>query len=99
MSIVARYDGDMVFARRGNMRSFGRDRPSALIMFGHEVIEEAHAPARAPALVDFALWRAERGAGDVQMGPRCLADEARQQLCRRDSAAMTAAGVLHVSKF
>src|SRR6266851_7375280 len=91
------YDRDVVFARRSNTGwSVMRDRVSALVMLGHQMVEEAHAPARAPALVDFVLRRAERGAGDIEVGPRRLADKPRQQLRRRDGAAMAAASVLHV---
>ena len=68
-------------------------------MLGHQVVEQTHAPAGAPALVDFALRRSERGAGNVQMGPWRLADEARQQLRRRDGAAVAATGVLQVGEF
>src|SRR5882672_12092495 len=91
------YDRDVVFARRSNTGwSVMRDRVSALVMLGHQMVEQAHAPARAPALVDFALRRAERGAGDIEMRPGRLADEARQKLRRRDGAAVAAASVLHV---
>src|SRR6266851_1420548 len=72
---------------------------STLVVIAHELIEQPHAPARAPALVDLGLRRAERGAGDVEMRPRRLADEALQHLRRRDRAAPPSAGVLHVREF
>src|SRR5258707_791594 len=85
------YDRDVVFARRSNTGwSAMRDRVSALVMLGHQMVEQAHAPARPPALVDFVLRRAERGAGDIEMRPGRLADETRQKLRRRVGAAVTA---------
>src|SRR5262245_47191277 len=73
-------------------------RDLALVMIAHKWVEQPHAPARAPALVDIGLRRAHRRAGDVEMRPRRRADETLEELRRRDRTAVTAAGILHVGE-
>src|SRR5262245_30104186 len=67
----------------------------ALVMVGHQPIEQAHAIAGAPAVVDLGLRRAHRGPRDIEMRPWRAVDEALQELRSRDRAAVAAAGVLH----
>src|SRR5262249_28286214 len=73
-------------------------RASLLVILGDQPFEQAHAETRAPALVDVGLRRAHGGAGDVEMRPRRLVDEALQELRRGDRAAVAAAGILHVGE-
>src|SRR6202007_2292170 len=78
----------------------GRAKTSSpLVMLLDQPVEQAHAPARAPALVDIGLRRIERGSGNVEMRPWRLVDKPRQQLRRSDRARPAAPGVLHVGEF
>src|ERR1700690_1313288 len=65
---------------------------------GHETIEETHAPARTPGLIDVRRRRTHRRAGDVDMRPRRLLDESLYELRRGDRAAETPPGILHVGE-
>ena len=47
---------------------------------GHETIEETHAPARTPGLIDVRRRRTHRRACDVDMRPRRLPDESLDEL-------------------
>src|SRR5215203_2649899 len=71
---------------------------SPLVVILHQPIEEAHAPARRPALVDLVLGRAHGRTGDVEVRPGRLVDEALEELRRRDGAAVASACVLHVGE-
>src|SRR5207237_2738100 len=68
------------------------------VMIGHQPLQQANAVARAPAVIDVGLRRPHRGAGDVEMRPRRVVDEALQELRGGDRTAVTAAGILHVGK-
>src|SRR5277367_4173903 len=66
---------------------------------GHETIEETHAPARTPRLIDVRRRGTHRRAGDVDMRPRRLPDESLYELRGSDRAAVAPPGVLHVGEF
>src|SRR3954471_10480762 len=72
---------------------------ASLVMVGDQPIEEPDAPSGAPASVDFGLRRTHAGAGDIEMRPRRLVDEALEKLRRGDRPGATPAGILHVGKF
>jgi len=68
-------------------------------MLGDEVIEQAHAErGRALRHGGRVLLRPGR-AGDIEMRPRRLVDEALKKLRGGDRAGMAAAGVFHVGEF
>src|ERR1700722_2031532 len=69
------------------------------VVIGDQPVEQAHAPARAPGLVDFARRRSHADAGDVEMRPGRAIDETLQELRRRYRAAMAAGGVFDVGEF
>ena len=65
----------------------------ALVIVAHETVEDAHTPARAPARlarIILAAHAAHRRAGDVDMAPGLVIDEALQELRRRDRTGETA---------
>src|SRR3954465_2010422 len=86
---------------RGMSRTSASCRPAylLLVIVRHQPIQETHAKARGPALVDVALRRTHAGAGDVEMRPRRLVDKAQENLCRGDRPGIAAPDVLHVREF
>src|SRR6185312_14226827 len=61
-------------------------------------IEQRDAKSGRPGGVDLARRRTEGDAGDIEMRPRHLADEARQELRRGDRPGGAAAGILDVGE-
>src|SRR4051794_41461813 len=85
---------------RGMSRTSASCRPAylLLVIVRHQPIQETHAKARGPTLVDVALRRAHAGAGDVEMRPWRLVDKAQEKLCRGDRAGVAATDILHVGE-
>ena len=72
---------------------------STLVIFGDQAVEQPDAPTRSPGLVDLVRRRTHRRAGDVEMRPGRIVDEALEELRRGDRAGVSPAGVLHVGEF
>src|SRR4051812_30659746 len=70
----------------------------ALVVIGDQAIQQAHAIAGPPTVVDIGFRRAHRRACDIEMRPWRAVDEALQELRSRDRAGIAAAGVFHVGK-
>src|SRR5262245_8917839 len=75
---------------------FGRSALCLLVVVGDQAIQEAHTPARAPALVDVVAGGVHGCSGHVDVGPGRVLDEALQELGGGDGAAVASADVLHV---
>src|SRR5690606_32065186 len=87
---------------RASIRSGGRKGSrsfAAFVMIAHEAIEKADAIARRPGLADLAGRRVHGRAGDIEMRPRRITDEALEELRSCNRAGMAAGGILHVGKF
>src|SRR6476660_10514307 len=85
---------------RGTSGTFASCRPPCLLLviFCHQPIEETHAKARGPALVDVALRRAHAGASYVEMRPWRLVYKAQENLCCGDRTGVAATDILHVGE-
>ena len=68
-----------------------------VVVLNH-LVQQPDTPAAAPAPVDGGFLGAHGGAGDVQVNPRNIVDEALQELGGGDGAGFAAADVLHVGK-
>src|SRR6185437_5659311 len=78
-------------------RTVPRSSP-AFVILRDQPVQQAHAEAGPPALVDLGLRRSHRGPRDIEMRPWRIVDETLQELRRRDRAAVAIAGVLHVGE-
>src|SRR5690554_4177134 len=69
---------------------------SAFVVVADQAIQEADAVAGTPRAIDLRLWRAHRGAGNIEMRPWRFANETLQKLSGSDGAAVTATDILHI---
>src|SRR5258708_39873702 len=71
---------------------------AGFVMLGNQVIQQANAKTRSPALIDVGFRRPHRRSRDVEMRPWRVIDEALQELRRSDRTAIAGTGVLHIGK-
>src|SRR4030088_1972170 len=86
-------------ARRFRATCFADGRtglPSSLgfVMLRDQSFQQANAVTRTPAMIDFGFRRAHRRSRDIEVRPRCVVDEALQELLVCDRTAAAAACVL-----
>src|SRR5512144_1365219 len=73
-----------------------KSRPSVLVINGDQPVEQAHAKAAGALRHGVAVLLRPGDAGDVEMRPRRLADEALEELRGGDRAGAAVADVLHI---